>query len=140
MGKILNIRVMAQTYNENDVAKAWPRLASLAWPEWSAKLGLEAIDDSLPGYSTGESVVEKALGARKHGVMELAGALPDLLNFSDLPDNILNALAEPVARADKARRGIDAALGDWDVKTAAALTFELEEALSAAEKSLAKIK
>lgn len=136
MGKILNIRVMAQTYNEDDVAKAWPRLVLLAWPEWSAKLGMERIADKLPGYSAGTSPVEKALGPRKHGVMELAEALPDLLKFGDLADNISSALKEPVALVDKLKREMDSALANWDAKSASALSFKLEDALSAAEKSL----
>ena len=136
MGKILDIRVMAQTYNEDDVAKAWPRLVLLAWPEWSAKLGLDRVSDDLPGYSVGLSPVEKALGQRKHGVMELAEALPDLLKFGDLPDNLTRVLKEPVELVDKLKRELDSALGDWNTKSASALTFKLEDALGAAERAI----
>ena len=140
MGKILDIRVMAQTYSEDDVVKTWPRLVLLAWPEWSAKLGMDRVSDNLPGYSTGVSVVEKALGPRPHGVMELAAALPDLLKFGDLPNNLTTVLEAPVAQVEKIKRELDAALGDWDTKTASALTFQLEDALSAAERSIDKSK
>lgn len=140
MGKILNIRVMAQTYNEDDVAETWPRLTMLAWPEWSAKLGMDRIKDNLPGYSAGESAVEKALGARKHGVMELAEALPDVVRFGNIPAPIADALKEPAARTEKLRRELEKALGDWDIKTASALTDKLEDALGAAEQSLDKVK
>ena len=33
MGKILQIRVSAWTYNEDDVPRTWPRLCSAVWPE-----------------------------------------------------------------------------------------------------------
>lgn len=138
MGKVLNIRVMAQTLNEDEVAKVWPRLVLLAWPEWMAKLGLERIADKLPGYSAGISPVEKALGLRTHGVMELAEALPDLLKFGDLAANITAALEEPVALVEKLKGELDSALADWDTKTASALSFKLEDALTDAERSLDK--
>lgn len=32
MGKLLQIRVSAWTYREEDVVRAWPALAALAWP------------------------------------------------------------------------------------------------------------
>jgi hypothetical protein len=136
LGKILDIRVTARTYSEDDVAKTWPRLALLAWPEWSAGLGMDRVSDSLPGYSPGISLAEKALGTRKHGVMELAQALPDLLKFCGLPDNFVKALEEPVSLVERLRRELEAALGDWDTKSALALTFKLEDALGAAERSL----
>lgn len=141
MGKILDIRVMAQTYDEDEVAKAWPRLVMLAWPAWSAKLGMDGIKDGLPGYSVGAAgPVEKALGQRRHGVMELAAALPDLVKFGDLPENIVTILEETAPAVEKARLALESALGDWDVKKASALTYELEDALSAAEKSLDQVK
>ena len=32
MGKLLQIRVSAWTYREEDVVRAWPALTALAWP------------------------------------------------------------------------------------------------------------
>lgn len=140
MGKVLNIRVMAQTYSEDDVAKTWPRLTLLAWPEWSAKLGMDRVKNGLPGYSAGAGPVEKALGPRRHGVMELAEALPDLVKFGDLPESVAAALQGPAEQTEKIRRELEAALGDWDVKKASSLTFTLEDALSKAEQSLDNVK
>lgn len=140
MGKLLDIRVTARTYDEDAVAKAWPRLVALAWPEWSARLGMDGIRDYVPGYAAGQSPVEKALGGRGHGVVELAEALPDALKFGGIPDGVAAVLQAPVAEAEKIKRELDAALGDWNAQKASALTFQLEDALSRAEQSLDQVK
>lgn len=139
MGKILNIRVMAQTYNEDEVARAWPRLCSIVWPKWFARLGFEGLDKKVPGLALGETPVEKALGAKTHGVVELASALPDLVKLGDLPKNVAAVLEEPAADVERAAAALAAALGNWDVKKATPLTFELEDALGKAEESLKKM-
>ncbi len=132
MGKLLNIRVMAQTYNEEDVAKAWPRLCALAWPQWSTKLGLKDL-----GIKTSVSV-ESSLGARPHGVVELASALPDLLKFGDLPKNVAEVLQAPVKEVAGINHALAVALGDWRTKEALELATALEEALDKAEQSITK--
>lgn len=139
MGKLLDIRVTAQTYNEEDVAKTWPRLSALVWPQWFSKLGLDRVVKDLPGYSIGLGAVEKSLGARKHGVVELAEALPDLIKFSELPEAVKQALQEPVQEITKINADLAAALGDWDAKKASSLSYALEEALSQAEQNLSKL-
>lgn len=132
MGRVLDIRVIAQTYREEDVAAAWPALCALAWPQWAERQGVERIG-LTPGPVTGPGPVEKALGERRHGVMELAEALPDLVRFGDLDADTEKALERPAAGVDEVRRKLDKALADWDVQTARRLTDELEDALSAAE-------
>ena len=52
MGKLLQIRVSAWTYREEDVVRAWPALTALAWPR--------------PQYPD-----------EKRGVLELVTALED---------------------------------------------------------------
>lgn len=140
MGKLLDIRVTAKTYNEEDVAKTWPGLVALAWPEWSSRLGLKSIDKSLAGFSIQASPVEASLGAKPHGVVELASALPDLLKFADLPDNIISAMQTPVKDVEDASSALAKALGDWNTKEALDITFKLEAALTKAEEALQKTK
>ena len=60
MGKLLQIRVSAWTYREEDVVRAWPALTALAWPR--------------PQYPD-----------EKRGVLELVTALENGLSFEDWP-------------------------------------------------------
>ena len=62
MGKYLQIQVRAWTYDEEELLRAWPCLTSLAWSEYDAR--------NAP--------------SSKHGVMELAENLPDILRFGEL--------------------------------------------------------
>lgn len=127
---------MAQTMDEEEVAKAWPGLCTLVWPDWTGRLKLKTWNfDKLLGPTLGPSAVEKALGQRKHGVVELAQGLADLLDFGELPEPIRAALKEPAAVAGKANRDLAKALADWDVQRANSLTNELENALEQAEKA-----
>ncbi|MDL2306890.1 hypothetical protein LJC48_02500 [Desulfovibrio sp. OttesenSCG-928-C06] len=139
MGDILSIRVMAQTLNEDDVLAAWPELCSLVWPEWTAgrKLRSKGVE-RLMGPVLGPGPVEKFLGGRKHGVVELASDLVDLLKFGELPAAIKESLIVPVGPVDSARLALAKALGDWAVQDANAATNALEKALDAAEKALEK--
>lgn len=140
MGKLLDIRVSAKTYNEEDVAETWPDLVALVWPEWSSKLGLKSVDKKLAGLSIQGSPVEAALGPRPHGVVELASALPDILKFGELPGDIAGALNAPVGEVERANTALAKALGDWNTKEALDITFKLEAALSNAEEALSRAK
>ena len=63
MGKLLQIRVSAWTYREEDVVRAWPALTALAWPR--------------PQYPD-----------EKRGVLELVTALENGLSFEDWPQAV----------------------------------------------------
>ena len=63
MGKILQIRVGAWTYNEEEVVAAWPKLSAQVWSE---------LDRWGPS-------------GMKRGVTVLAEYLPDALRFADVP-------------------------------------------------------
>ena len=111
MGKILQIRVSAWTYDEDEVLAAWPRLCSIVWPQ---------LDQWGPA-------------GMKHGVTELAGYLPDALRFSDLPDAVKKALRPGVDNVADILEQMRSALASWDPRKANALSEVLEEALSELE-------
>ena len=137
MGDILSIRVMAQTLSEDAVASTWPALCSLVWPEWAAGQKLRSKGmEKLLGPVLGPGPVEKFLGGRGHGVVELASDLADLLKFGDLPPAVASALKDPGKAVEAARLALAKALGDWAVQDANTATNNLEKALDAAEKAL----
>lgn len=112
MGKILQIRVSAWTYDEDDVPRAWPRICAAVWPEqekWAPVGG-------------------------RHGVMELAAALPDVVRFGAWPDELKTRTADAVRAVEKVRTGLEQALADWKPEEANRFSDALEEALTALEK------
>ncbi|WP_458399526.1 hypothetical protein [Mailhella sp.] len=112
MGRILQIRVSAWTYDEDEVLQAWPRLCALVWSQ---------LDQWGPA-------------GMKRGVTELAGYLPDALRFSDLPDDVKKLLFPGVKKVAGILDDMRKALADWDPRKANALSDALEEALSELEK------
>ena len=108
MGKILQIRVSAWTYDEDEVLAAWPQLCAIVWPQleqWGP-VGM------------------------KHGVTELAGYLPDALRFSDLPDEVKKRLRPGSEKVAAVLEEMRSALASWDPRKANALSEALEEALT----------
>lgn len=114
MGRVLQIRVTAWTYDEDEVTRTWPRLTALVWPEsekWSP-----------PG--------------QRHGVMDLAKALPDAARFGDWPEAVRHALRDGVEETTLLAEKLEAALADWRPSEANALSDRLEEALTALENAI----
>ena len=112
MGKILQIRVTAWTYDEDEVTRTWPRLTALVWPErdkWAA-------------------------AGAKHGVLELAKALPDVARFGDWPEAARLALKGGIDQVYGLSVKLETALADWQPSVANSLSDELEDALTALEK------
>lgn len=109
MGKILQIRVSAWTYDEGEVETAWPRLAELA--------------------------VAVPLKRNKLGVLELVESLDDGLRFMNWPDSLKKSIAPGIERAVSIKHRLEGALGDWDPRRADKLSNELEDALDATEAS-----
>lgn len=146
MGKILTIRLMAQTYDEDEVGKAWPGLCALLWPEWSLRQGLKRLGGAADTWPVLEpNAIEKSLGVRTHGVVELGTALGDYVRFADFSG--VTAESCPMARAWRSflttvedvvsqNKALAEALADWDVKGASAASNRLEDALDRAEKAL----
>ena len=112
MGRILQIRVSAWTYDEDEVLQAWPKLCALVWSQ---------LDQWGPA-------------GMKRGVTELAGYLPDALRFSELPDDVKRALLPGVKKVASILEDMRKALADWDPRRANALSDALEEALFELEK------
>jgi hypothetical protein len=110
MGKVLQIRVSAQTHDPDDVYRHWPRLSRLAWGE---------------RQFTADTV---------KGVRELVAALHDLWKFGN---EWSPADQEAVGRALPVLRDLDArlaeALADRRPGDADALSYKIEDSLDALE-------
>ena len=112
MGKILQIRVGAWTYNEDEVTAAWPRLSALVWSE---------LDRWGPS-------------GMKRGVTELAEYLSDSLRFADIPEDTRRLLMPGARKVADTLDAMRAALADWEPRRANSLSNELEDALTTLEK------
>ena len=112
MGRILQIRVSAWTYDEDEVLQAWPKLCALVWSQ---------LDQWGPA-------------GMKRGVTELAGYLLDALRFSDLPEDVKKAMRPGAEKVAAVLESMRKALADWDPRKANTLSDELEEALVELEK------
>ena len=112
MGKILQIRVGAWTYNEDEVVAAWPRLSALVWSELD-RWGPQGM---------------------KRGVTELAEYLPDALRFADISEESRKALMPGAKKVTDKLDEMRSALADWEPRKANALSNELEDALTELEK------
>jgi len=109
MGKILQIRVSAWTYDEGEVEEAWPRLAELAF--------------SVP------------IKHPARGVLEMVAALDDGLRFMNWPAALKNSIELGLKRVVALKDQLEGALADWDPRRANSLSNELEDALDAVEAS-----
>jgi len=109
VGKILQIRVSAWTYDEAEIEEAWPRLAELAL--------------SVP------------IKHHRCGVLEMVTALDDGLRFMDWPASLKDSIAPGLQRVITIKEQLEGALADWDPRRANKLSDELEEALDAVEAS-----
>ena len=112
MGRILQIRVSAWTYDEDEVTQAWPKLCALVWSQ---------LDQWGPV-------------GMKRGVTELAGYLPDALRFSDIPEDQKKLLRPGTEKVASVLEAMRSALADWDPRRANVLSSELEDALSELER------
>jgi len=110
MGRILQIRVSATTFDEKAVEKAWPVLNKLVWEKG------EFMNPS-------------------RGVMELAHAAFTAVDAGLLPSQQAGALEKDARRAEEIRRSLEQALGDWDAKMADRLAYELEDVLDELEQT-----
>lgn len=113
MGKLLQIRVSAATWDEAEVLKRWPALCKLAWPDSL---------DPMPGFSP-----------PPHGVTELASALREGLRFGNWQEKLIEAVKAEIQAIATAQDGLEKALSDWDARTANRFSEELESALDKAE-------
>ncbi|MBI9081276.1 MAG: hypothetical protein JEY79_16235 [Pseudodesulfovibrio sp.] len=108
MGKILQIRVSAWTFSEDEVEKAWPLLWKLVWGEGG---------DAVP----------------KKGVIELAQAVFDAVRAGLISDDKADALRDGAEKVEALRFKIEEALSSWQPRDADKLIYELEDGLGALE-------
>ena len=108
MGKVLQIRVIATTWDEELLEDYWPRLARLAF--------------SMP------------VKIEKHGVLEMVRALADGLEFMKWSDQRKERMGPGIREAAKIREELERALSDWDPKKATELSNRLEETLDNLER------
>ncbi len=113
MGKVLQVRVSAWTFSEDEVKKTWPLLWKLVWGEGG---------DAIP----------------KKGVIELAQAVFDAVRAGLIPDNEADPLRDGAENVEALRFKIEDALSSWQPKDADKLIYELEDGLDALEDIVAK--
>lgn len=112
MGKILQIRVMAYTYDESEVAKAWPKLSALAFPEQ---------------YPASQLSTQK-------GVFELIDSLVDQIRFDMVEKSVKQALTAGTDALKDLKVHLEEALADWNPQKANKLSDDLEQMLDELEK------
>ncbi len=116
MGRFLQIRVMAYTYDENEVARTWPKLCSLAFPETSPSPVMSG----------------------KKGVLELVDSLVDQIRFDMVEPSVQKVLTQGVDRAKELKDQLEQALADWNPQKANTLSDGLEEILDELENDAPK--
>ena len=116
MGRILQVRVSAWTYDEDEVSRAWPLLSSFVWAQ---------TDRWGPPDA-------------RHGVLELAGFLPDAIRFG-LKDGALKQQAGTAcARTGALLEKLREALAGWDPHEANRVSVQLEDSLDNLEQIFAE--
>lgn len=109
MGKVLQIRVSAVTWNEDLVEEYWPNLVRLA--------------GSVPVKS------------EERGVFELVRRLDEGLRFMKWSEARKLGMGPGIREAARLKAEIEAALADWEPRKANALSDALEDALDALERA-----
>ena len=125
MAQHLFIRVMAQTYDEKEVPKAWPSVFAAVWPE----PGVESADSA-------KAKLKLLIPAPHKGVLELVDGFSDYAHYGDMPEDRRKRLVPAADRAAALKRELEEALGDRDVRRAEAACAAIEASLDEAEKLL----
>lgn len=113
MGRTLQVRVSASTFDPAEVERRWPRLVALAFSPVAVKI--------------------PALPPETRGVLKLVTHLADRLEIGLLPEEALRELADGIGKAAAARAKLEAELGEWNARAANAATDEIEDALDELE-------
>ena len=120
MGRTLQIRVSASTFDPVEVERRWPRLVALAFSPVAVKI--------------------PALPPETRGVLELVAHLADRLEIGLLPEEAACELADGIKKAAAARARLEAELGEWNARAANAATDEIEDALDELESQAKKLR
>ena len=116
MGRLLQVRLSASTYDIDALPKTWPSLCQIVW---------------------GEDVATKKLGSEPaggRGVFDLIKALIVALEYENWPEAKKQALAPLIKSAHKKMEEMAVFLGDWDAKAANKASDELESIIDELEK------
>lgn len=111
MGRVLQIRVQASTWDPARAEKTWPRLWKLAWPS-------------------------EAYGLEGPGVLQLVEALDEQRRFGPWSQETKDALEAGLDRALSQKGALDQALADWNPREANRLSDDLEETLDELERAV----
>lgn len=109
MGKALQIRVSAVTWNQDLLEQYWPQLSELAF--------------SVP------------IKHEKRGVLEMVRALDQGLQFMKWSDARRAAMGAGIREAARLKEKLEAALADWQPREANTLSDQLEDALDQLEQA-----
>ncbi|MBQ9452199.1 MAG: hypothetical protein IJU65_02760 [Desulfovibrio sp.] len=109
MGKALQIRVSAVTWNEDLLEELWPRLAELAF--------------SIP------------IKHERRGVLEMVRALDDGLKFLPWSEARKKALGPGIHEAARIKTELETMLSDWNPREANRLSDALENVLDTLEQN-----
>lgn len=107
MGKVLQIRVVAVTWDDDLVEEYWPKLSKLAF--------------GLP------------IKLNNKGVLEMVRALAEGLKFMNWPDELKKKLDSGIREAAEIRTDLEKALADWEPAKANILSDKLEDCLDRLE-------
>ncbi|WP_319542964.1 hypothetical protein [uncultured Pseudodesulfovibrio sp.] len=107
MGRLLQVRVIAWTFSEDEVEKTYPSLWNLVWQD------------------------PKVI--KKKGVLELTGAVFDAVRVGLIDDDKVEALKDGAEKAEELRLEIEKLLGEWKPSEADKLIYQLEDLLDALE-------
>jgi len=106
MGEIIQIRVMAQTFDPEAAKNRWTDLAEAAFDM-----------DSLQ------------IKAEKDFHIKLVDALVDRSKLGQLSPKLKAAIEHDLQTAGELRNRLQKSLGDWDPRAADRATYELEDVL-----------
>lgn len=109
MGKVLQIRVIAVTWDEDLIEEYWPRVAKLAF--------------------------DVPIKLANHGLLEMVRALADGLEFGKWPEERKKSLGPGIRKAADIRSDLEKALADWEPRKANELSDKLEDTLDALERA-----
>lgn len=113
MGRIIQVRVSASTFSEDEVRGAWPKL-------WDF-----AFESNTPGFPH-----------EMKGAFELVRALDDLYQFGDMDGAAREALAAGLPRVLADVADLQRHLADWNPQAANRTTDRIEDGLHELEKAM----
>lgn len=111
MGRVLQVRLYAYTYAEEDARSAWPTLWKIAFEE------------TKPGFPHD-----------KKGVLELVRALDDLYQFGDIPGSFRKILEQDLSGVLGGVNELQRQLAEWNPQAANRATDLIEDRLNELEK------